>query len=444
MAKEHKKIKKVQDVAAWQLCCGCGACAAVCPDQIEMFDALGYGRRPRFREDADSASAQDAMAVCPGIELTRPARPEGQLGDQEFYDVWGPVLGVWEGHAADPDLRYEGSSGGAATALALFAMQQLGMQGTLHTRARRDIPYLNETTFSTTKQDLLAAAGSRYAPASPCDGLVQIEQAAGPCVFVGKPCDVAAVQKSMAIRPELAKKIGLTIAFFCAGTPSTAGTLEMLRQMGLEDPNSVTSLRYRGRGWPGNATVEFTDKDRKIHNKQLTYEQSWGDILQKYRQWRCYICPDHIGEFADIAVADAWHRDVKDYQPGRSVIIARTEKGKEVIAKAIEQNVICAKSVEPDILPLCRPGQAAYQGSLWARLKTLKFMCMPIPDCRNFNFFRLWMSELSILKKFHSVLSTVKRIYVKKLYRKRQIQKMSDQLLTQDRYTPRDKLKEII
>ena len=413
-----KKIETVQDVAAWQLCCGCGACAAVCPDQIEMFDALDYGRRPRFRDGADPAVTQDATAVCPGIELTRPVRPEGQLGDRKFYDVWGPVLGVWEGHAADPDIRFEGSSGGAATALALFAMEQLNMEGTLHTRGRRDIPYLNETTFSTTKQDLLAAAGSRYAPASPCDGLGQIEQAAGPCIFVGKPCDVAAVQKMMAIRPQLAEKIGLTIAFFCAGTPSTAGTLQMLRQMGIEDPKCVMAIRYRGRGWPGRTTVEYVDKDGTQQTKELTYEQSWGDILQKYRQWRCYICPDHIGEFADITVADAWHRNVEDYQPGRSVIIARTLRGKTILEQAISAERICAEQVSPEILPACRPGHAAYQANLWARLKTLAVMGIPTPDLDGFNLYRLWRTELPVKDKIRSVLSTVKRVYVKKLWKR--------------------------
>lgn len=411
----NKKIKTIEDVAAWQLCCGCGACAAVCPDKIEMFDALDYGRRPRFRTGVDKFTTPDAMAVCPGIELTRLPKPAGQLGDLHFFDAWGPVLGVWEGHAADPQIRFEGASGGAATALALFAVEQLGMEGVLHTKARKDVPYLNETVFSKNKQDILAGAGSRYAPASPCDRLELIEQAAGPCVFIGKPCDVAAVQKAKALRPQLAEKVGLTIAFFCAGTPSTVGTLEMLRQMGVEYPASVLSVRYRGRGWPGNAVVEYTDKDGKIRKKELTYDQSWGDILQKYRQWRCYICPDHIGEYADIAVADAWHRDVDEHQPGRSVIIARTERGNNAVENAVKRGFIFAEEQSEMILPQCRSGQAAYQGGLWARLKTLKAMNVPTPSYRGFSFFEFWRSEFSVSMKIHSILSTVKRVFVKNL-----------------------------
>jgi coenzyme F420 hydrogenase subunit beta len=411
-----KKIKHIEDVAAWQLCCGCGACASVCPEAIEMFDALDYGRRPRFREGVDAAAAQDAMAVCPGIELTRLPKPASQLGDQSFFDAWGPVLGVWEGHAADPQIRFEGSSGGAATALGLFAMECLSLEGVLHTHARKDVPYLNKTVLSRTKQDLLAGAGSRYAPASPCDELDLIKKDRRPCVFIGKPCDVAAVHKAMASQPQLAEKIGLTIAFFCAGTPSTAGTLEMLRRMGVDDPNSVTSVRYRGCGWPGNAVVEFLDKDGSKKQQQLTYDQSWGEILQKYRQWRCYICPDHIGEYADITVADAWHRDVNNHQPGRSMLIARTVRGKTMLEQAIRGGYLEAEMVSSTILPRCRLGQAAYQGSLWARISMLKVMRIPVPEYQGFNLFLLWRSELSSRRKIKSFLSTLKRIFVKKLY----------------------------
>jgi coenzyme F420 hydrogenase subunit beta len=380
-----------------------------------MVDTLQYGRCPRVKNGSLTKNAPLAMKACPGIGITRLPKAADQIGDQRFFDVWGPVLGVWEGYAADPQIRFEGSSGGVATALSLFAIERLGMYGALHVRSSPEVPYLNQTVLSTTRSELLMGAGSRYAPASPCDGLEQIESAPGSSVFVGKPCDVAAVDKAMQLRPQLQEKIGLTIAFFCAGTPSTLGTLEMLKRMGVDDLSSVISLRYRGRGWPGTATVEFWDNEETIE-QQITYEQSWGEILQKYRQWRCYICPDHIGEFADIAVADAWHRPVSDNQPGLSVMIARTVRGKDVLEQAIHDGFIEAEVVSHEILPSCRPGQADYQGKLWARVQTLKAMSVPTPDYRGFVLFRLWTSELSIKEKLRSIFSTIKRFFVKKLH----------------------------
>jgi coenzyme F420 hydrogenase subunit beta len=415
-----RKIHSVEDVAAWQLCCGCGACAYVDPDRIEMIDALEYGRRPRFRYGiSDDSRTTDAMEVCPGIELTRPTPDSGLMS--ELSSVWGPVLGLWEGYAADPQIRFEGASGGIATALAVHAIEQRSYHGILHIAARNDVPYLNRTILSTSRQELLDAAGSRYAPASPCDGLQQIENATGPCVFIGKPCDVAAVKKAMALRPRLAEKIGLTIAFFCAGTPSLNGTFEMFKAMGIPDPASVVSLRYRGRGWPGNAVVTFRENG-KIRTSELTYEQSWGDILQKYRQWRCYICPDHTGEFADIAVADAWHRPVAEHQPGRSVIIARTERGLAFLRRAIEQGCLQAEPVSPDILPASRPGQAEASGALWGRLAALRICTIPTPHYRGFGLFPSWLSRCSIGAKAKSILSTVKRVRVKALFKRRRIE----------------------
>lgn len=45
----------------------------------------------------------------------------------------------------------------------------------------------------------------------------------------------------------------------------------------------------------------------------MSYNESWGNILGKYLQKRCKICPDGIGEFADIVCADAWHGDKSGY-----------------------------------------------------------------------------------------------------------------------------------
>jgi coenzyme F420 hydrogenase subunit beta len=386
-----------------------------------MIDAFEYGRRPRFRNGVSAdPRTTDFMKVCPGIELTRPDVSSLPDVNRDLYPVWGPVLGLWEGYAADPQIRFEAASGGIATSLAVHAVEQRGCHGVMHISARNDVPYLNRTILSTTREQILAGAGSRYAPASPCDGLERIEGAPGPCVFIGKPCDVAAVTKAMSLRPQLTEKIGLTIAFFCAGTPSLKGTFTMFKAMGIPDPASVQSVRYRGRGWPGNTVVAFRDCGES-QTRELTYEQSWGQILQKYRQWRCYICPDHIGEFADIAVADAWHRPVADHQPGRSVIIARTQRGLSFLRHAIEQGCLQVEPVPPDILPACRPGHEAYQGLLWARTKTLHIMGVPIPNYQNYDLYQLWRSKLSFIDKFNSILSTIKRVFIKKLYQAQRI-----------------------
>lgn len=412
------KIRHIEDVADWQLCCGCGACAYISPDEIGMVDTLGYGRRPRFKAGSVPATDSDeALRVCPGIGLPRACAADTPGLMTDLLPEWGGVLEVWEGYAANERIRYEAASGGIATALALYAVEKGGMQGTLHTRARGDAPYLNQTAWSASVEDLLAGAGSRYAPASPCDGLRRIEEALGPCVFVGKPCDVAAARNAMALRPRLAANVGLTIAFFCAGTPSTLGTLKMLEAMGVEDLSAVRSVRYRGRGWPGMATVVFA-RNGTLETRELTYEQSWGDILQKYRQWRCYLCADHVGEFADIAVADAWHRSLDEGRSGLSVVLVRSERGREILQQARRAGYVYLEPSGPDILPACRPGQGVALGNLWGRLAALRVMRLPAPRYEGRNLSTLWRTQLSIAEKIRSLAGTAKRVVRKKLHRR--------------------------
>jgi coenzyme F420 hydrogenase subunit beta len=310
-----------------------------------------------------------------------------------------------------------GSSGGAATALALYCIEKADMHGVLHTATREDKPYLNHTVMSRTRADLLATTGSRYAPASPCEGLGRIASAPGPCVFIGKPCDVAGAQKLRQLQPDLAANLGLTIAFFCAGTPSTQGTLDLLAHMGVDDPASITSLRYRGNGWPGKWTVTYRDDGAEEHTASMSYEDSWG-FLQRYRQWRCYICPDHTGELADIAVGDPWYRQVEPGEAGKSLIVARTARGVKLLHAAAAAGYISLESNDETLLPRSQPNLLNARGRLWGQLVTLRALNVPHPRYSGFALFPHWRTQLSVKEKAQSFYGTLKRVFRKKLYRR--------------------------
>lgn len=411
-----RPIKSIDDVVAMQLCTGCGICAYVEPKRFRMADTMDHGRRPFLLDNAILESGE-ALAVCPGAHLEHPAsmRTRDDILP-ELLDAWGPVLAVWEGYAADPEIRFSGSSGGAATALALYGIEREGMAGALHVGARNDVPYLNETVYSKSRTDLLDRTGSRYAPASPCDSLDRIEAADGKSVFIGKPCDAAAVMSARKLRPGLDEKLGLVIAFFCAGVPSTKGTLDLLRANGVNDPATVQELRYRGKGWPGMWTAKFLNREGKQEIKQVSYADSWG-FLQQYRQWRCYICPDHTGEFADIAVGDPWYRKVQDGEPGKSLIVARSGRGLAVIRAAAAAGYLILEDSNPDLLPRSQPGLMETRGAIWARLWVLRMLAAGVPRYSGFPMFKFWVGNLDITAKLKSIIGTVRRVFTKRLRR---------------------------
>jgi len=406
-------LRSIRDVAERQLCSGCGACAYVAPAAIQMVDDLDQGRRPLVADGADTSAA---LAVCPGAGLTAPPVPTG--AERALVRGWGPVLEVWEGFATDSDVRFRASSGGAATALATFGIEQGGMHGVLHIRAREGAPLLNETHLSTTRAELRANVGSRYAPASPCDGLHAVEAAPGPCVFVGKPCDVAATAKARALRPALDARLGVTIAIFCAGAPATRGTLAMLARMGFDDPSAVEAVRYRGHGWPGLAAAEAGGRAAT-----LTYHQSWGEVLQRFVPWRCRICPDHTGEFADISVGDPWyHAEIPADEPGRSLVVVRTERGRRFLAAAVAAGALHLERRDPSALPRSQPNLLRVRGAVFGRVLVSRLLGAAAPRYRGFGLFQVWLRDLTLKERAQSLYGTVKRVFTKGLLRRMPVQ----------------------
>jgi coenzyme F420 hydrogenase subunit beta len=418
-ARLPRGVRTVADVAAKHLCCGCGACAYVRPDGIQMVDVLDQGRRPLVEAGAGGdAAAAEAVMVCPGASLEHTFDENDPGLIQDLIPEWGPVRRVWEGFAADPELRFRGSSGGAASALALYAIERGGMYGLLHTAARPEAPYLNHTVLSRGRDEILAATGSRYAPASPGDGLGMVEAAPRACVFIGKPCDVAGADRARRLRPGLDAKLGLTIAVFCAGTPSTNGTLEMLRRMGVTDLSSVVSVRYRGNGWPGSAVVTlWTDGGRRLETREMSYAESWGGVLTKHQQWRCRICPDHTGEFADVSVGDPWYRPIPEGEPGRSLVVARTRRGERMVEAAIAAGYLTLEPVDASVIAASQPNLLKARGAVWGRVWASRLMGAAAPRYTRVPTFRVWWTRLSLKEKAKSLYGTAKRVLSKGILR---------------------------
>ena len=145
------RMDPITRAVACNLCTGCGACAGAFPADIRMVDDPSNGRRPVVAASAQGrASARAAAALCAGTGVDFATLASG--------DGFGPVLAAWQGHAADPEIRHRGSSGGAVTALALFALQSGLVGGVAHIAARADDPRRNEAVIRRDRAALLRGA----------------------------------------------------------------------------------------------------------------------------------------------------------------------------------------------------------------------------------------------------------------------------------------------
>ena len=394
----------ISEVVKSSLCTGCGGCAGMFPDAIRMGDDRVNGRRPVVAVpggDADRA----AMAVCAGVEGA-----DWSARDPVEED-WGPVEACWEGYAADPEIRHRGSSGGAATALALFALHQNSAQAVAHIRGRAGDARFNETILSEDRASLLSGAGSRYAQASPLEILSEIRAQKNKVAVIGKPCDIAGLQKARAADAALEARIDVSIAIFCAGAPTLEGTEKLLARLGVPAETPVTQLRYRGDGWPGLMQARWQEgKDEKV-STGIPYAEGWGEILQAHRRWRCRVCDDHTGAAADISVGDPWHNPPKDAEEaGRSLIVARTARGRALIEAAIAAGVLVAETRSRDIIAAAQPNLLSTNAHVWGRRAAMRLTGLPVPRATSASRFGVWLRRLSLMDKARSILGTLRRI----------------------------------
>ena len=71
------------------------------------------------------------------------------------------------GHAADAEVRFHASSGGALSALGKFLLDSGEVDFILHVAASRDAPLRSVAHLSFSDAEVMEASGSRYGPAAP-------------------------------------------------------------------------------------------------------------------------------------------------------------------------------------------------------------------------------------------------------------------------------------
>lgn len=352
-------------------------------------------------------TAREATSICPGIEISH--EPDATV---KYHRLWGPVISTCTGHSTDPEFRYSGSSGGAITALCFGLLETGAISFVWHTRADPEDPIGNVTGPSRSRGDLLKAAGSRYGPSSPLAGLADALATGKTFAFVGKPCDVAALRKLALMDPRIDRQIPYKLSFFCAGVPSRHGTMEVVRKLDT-DLTDVKSFRYRGEGWPGVARVVRHDGSTSTMN----YNSSWGTILNRHLQFRCKVCPDGTGEFADIACADAWYGSggYPDFEEreGRSLIVSRTEVGERLLRRMEDSGYLAMVPLDIREIEAMQPYQANRKRNVPARSLALMLAGRLTPRFRRFGFVGLVLSH-SWVDQFRNLIGTLRRVLGKR------------------------------
>lgn len=400
------EIKKINEVVKNNLCIGCGMCTNFSDTARIDYSEDGFLVVKNYKHTSKEISEEElTRKICPGINT--------YSVECEKDAVWGNIKSLNLGYSTDEKIRFMGSSGGTITQTLIYLLENKIVDYVIHIEQDEEDPFGNKVVITDDIDKILANTGSKYCPASPIENIFKNIDFSKKYAFVGRPCDIVSLENYARLNKKVNEAILYKISFFCAGTPSLKGTDKILEKFGLEEED-VKSFRYRGNGWPGFTTA--VDKDNKAHT--MPYNDSWGKILNKYLNNRCKVCPDGVGIASDIVYGDGWDCDENGYPifsegEGKSIIVTRTEKGKELLDKMNNDNKIAVEKFDYKNLKFVQPYQYNRRTSMIYRTSAMKLFGRKLPIYEK--AIKAASKEQGSKAKIKTFLGTVKRVIKKRL-----------------------------
>ncbi len=396
-----RTASSISEVVENGLCIGCGLCESVTGGRVPMVMAPIGSLRPSRTDDFSATEEATLLAACPGVI----ARPR-QLLDVEPDPVWGAHGTMRLAWAGDPDVRFEAATGGVLTALGMHLVSSGQVAFVLHVGQERGDGFDNQWVISETADEVFANKGSRYAPVAALAGLETALSRNEPFALIAKPCDAAAVHALAAVDERVDRLCTHRMVMVCGGQSRLSKSVGAAAGFGL-DVDDVDSIRYRGHGNPG-PTVIF---DRDGHEHSLSYLEMWADEGTWDLDSRCTVCPDALGEAADIAASDAWPGGAPvGEDEGFNGVTAYSPAGEQLLRDAVAAgDLVLGDPISPREFDALQPHQVRKKEALSARFEALAAAGKPVIDTTGLRVDELG-SRLSAEQRVREVEGTAVRI----------------------------------
>lgn len=337
METERKHWKHLhEEIVATEICCGCSACIVACPHKVlelRDFDPIQTDARSPFDncyhgEEGCSLCAMACLRLGPSLDIIendllgygrRPEdKPEGVYRFKTLARAtYAPIL-------------EKGQDGGAVTALLAWGLDTGELDGAVVSSPSDKVAWLDEPRLVQSKDELLAAGGSRYTYCATPLGLKQVAAARLKSVaVVGVSCESTAVRQLAAegikrwVRP-----IKLVIGLMCCETFDYDGFMigKVQQDMGIE-LDRIKKVNVKGK-----VIVTLDDgEDIDIPLK---------DARPFANEW-CHHCPDFSAEHADLSCGGLG-------MEGWTMILVRTAAGEDYLNRAVEAGVLELRPAEEE------------------------------------------------------------------------------------------------
>ncbi|MEM4482260.1 MAG: Coenzyme F420 hydrogenase/dehydrogenase, beta subunit C-terminal domain [Desulfurococcaceae archaeon] len=311
-------------------CSGCGICVVLCPREALK---LSFSAQGHLRPTLNKSLCVDCglcVRVCPFVDVPG----EGEVVTSSFMTrLIGKYVKVGLAWSTDERVRFESASGGAATSILKYLLEEGIVDAVLVSRiwVKRGIVFGRYEVVYDPKE-LVNYTGSIYAPVDITKALKEALKKGLRIALVGLPCQIRGLCKSFQHLPHLKDNIKLVLGLYCYNTPSSKAAGYAVKTLLKVNPEKVSRLIFRGHGWPGYAVIATDDGRTLKVPSQILYGSGLG---QYFYGESCLVCPDHTAELADISLADPWTYK-RGIGTGKTLVVIRTKLGLETLVRAVE------------------------------------------------------------------------------------------------------------
>lgn len=302
-------------------CCGCGACAASCPQKCISMIPLTLGALFPSVDKNKCFHCNLCDTVCP-IKNVDTLAIKKDIKQQAFA-----------AYAEDETIRFNGSSGGIFQTLATHLLDA----GFEVYGAAFDKQLNLHCVGVIRKEDLLPLCKSKYLQSELIDKFQEISDhlnEGSSILFVATPCQVAALKHFLKMDTDNL----ITVDFFCHGVPSQKFFDECKDYEDNKYSRKTIGYEFRtkikGGVTPHYFTVVTEKNKKKYYSTCIYFKSIFYTAFQQYITLResCYTCVfANRNRLSDITIGD--FHEIEKYIPkvnrykGISTVIINTSKG---------------------------------------------------------------------------------------------------------------------
>lgn len=318
-------------------CCGCKACANICPQNAITFLPDKYGFEYPQIDEEKCIECGRCIKAC-----------DFKKNWDEGITMHKPIEGYAARHKEE-EVYANSTSGGVFTALAEKILENDGcVFGCIFDEGLKPVHIEADSI-----EKVAAMRGSKYVQSDVSCIYQKVKERLGEgrwALFTGTPCQVAGLYSYLG---NTDKDKLLTIDIVCHGVPSKLVFKGYIDYLKKKNHKKVTQYQFRNKihGWTKPAiSVGFEDGSVKHWSiiQDYYYEAFNRSLLQRPSCFRCkYATSNRVG---DITIGDFWGWQKANIQmsakEGVNCCLLNTEKAKEVFSQLhINTNRVTVQSI---------------------------------------------------------------------------------------------------